>query len=44
MSALIDVPFKGGFGERTNVPLSAAELKPEYHLAAGELTVDLAQA
>jgi phage shock protein PspC (stress-responsive transcriptional regulator) len=41
VSALIDVPFKGGVGQRTERPTNAAEVKPEYHLAAGELTVDL---
>ena len=42
VSTLIDVPFKGGVGQRTERPVSVAEVKPEYHLAAGELTVDLA--
>jgi len=41
VSALIDVPFRGGFGERTERPVSTAEMQREYHLAAGELTVDL---
>jgi hypothetical protein len=41
VSSLIDVPFKGGVGNRTERPTSTAELKPEYHLAIGELTVDL---
>jgi phage shock protein PspC (stress-responsive transcriptional regulator) len=41
VSALIDVPFKGGVGQRTERPASLAELKPGYHLAAGELTLDL---
>jgi hypothetical protein len=41
VSSLIDVPFKGGVGERTERPASTAELKPEYHLAVGELTLDL---
>jgi hypothetical protein len=41
VSALIDVPFKGGFGQRIERPISTTELQREYHLAAGELTVDL---
>jgi phage shock protein PspC (stress-responsive transcriptional regulator) len=41
VSSLIDVPFKGGVGQRTERPSSTAELKPEYHLAAGELRLDL---
>lgn len=41
VSALIDVPFRGGFGDRTERPISTADLKTEYHLAAGELTLDL---
>jgi hypothetical protein len=41
VSSLIDVPFKGGFGSRTERPISTADLKSEYHLAAGELIIDL---
>jgi hypothetical protein len=41
VASLIDVPFKGGFGQRTERPSSTAELKSEYRLAAGELTLDL---
>ena len=41
LSSLIDVPFKGGFGSRTERPISTADLKSEYHLAAGELIIDL---
>ena len=38
---MIDVPFKGGIGEKTERPASTAELKSEYHLAIGELKLDL---
>jgi hypothetical protein len=41
VSSLIDVPFKGGFGQRTERPISTADVKSEYHLAAGELVIDL---
>jgi phage shock protein PspC (stress-responsive transcriptional regulator) len=41
VSSLIDVPFKGGIGEKTERPAGTAELKAEYHLAIGELTLDL---
>jgi hypothetical protein len=43
LSSLIDVPFKGGVGQRIERPISTADLKSEYHLAAGELTLDLGQ-
>jgi phage shock protein PspC (stress-responsive transcriptional regulator) len=34
-------PLSGGFGERLWQPRSAAEVRPVYRLAAGELIVDL---
>ena len=40
-ASLIDVPFKGGFGQRTETPTSTSDVRSEYHLAAGELTLDL---
>jgi phage shock protein PspC (stress-responsive transcriptional regulator) len=40
-SAVIDVPFTGGIGERTERPLSITEIQPAYHLAIGHLTLDL---
>lgn len=41
VSSLIDVPFKGGFGQRTEHPTTISNMQPEYHLAAGELIIDL---
>jgi hypothetical protein len=43
VSSLIDVPFTGGFGNRVERPTTLAEVQDEYHLAAGQLTVDLGQ-
>lgn len=40
-ASLIDVPFKGGFGQQVERPLTVTDVKSEYHLAAGELIVDL---
>jgi hypothetical protein len=40
-ASVIDVPFKGGFGDRVERPGSIEEIKHEYHLAAGQLTIDL---
>jgi phage shock protein PspC (stress-responsive transcriptional regulator) len=36
-----DIDLDGGFGERTERPATAAELKPAYRIGAGELVVDL---
>jgi phage shock protein PspC (stress-responsive transcriptional regulator) len=43
IASLIDVPFKGGFGQETERPLTVSDVQSEYHLAAGELIVDLGQ-
>ena len=43
VSSLIDVPFKGGFGDRVERPTTLTDVQDEYHLAAGQLTVDLGQ-
>jgi len=40
-SSLIDVPLRGGIGDRRVHPIAASELEREYHLAIGQLTVDL---
>ena len=40
-ASLVDVPIRGGFGDRTYVPVAAADLPDAYRLAAGHLTVDL---
>ena len=37
----IDVPFEGGVGQRTIEPVAVADLAGEYHLAVGDLTLDL---
>jgi hypothetical protein len=41
-STVIKVPFEGGVGERRFTPVSSSELRDEYHLAVGELRLDLA--
>jgi hypothetical protein len=40
-ASLIDVPLTGGTGTRSYQPATAAEVLPEYRLAAGEMTIDL---
>jgi hypothetical protein len=40
-SAVIDVPFTGGIGDRTERPRSIADVAPAYHLAIGHLVLDL---
>jgi phage shock protein PspC (stress-responsive transcriptional regulator) len=42
-TALVDQPLSGGVGNVIAAPQSLAELHGEYHLAAGQLTVDLSQ-
>ncbi len=39
--AIVDVPLEGGAGERTYRPATAADVKDEYRLVAGQLTIDL---
>ncbi len=41
VASLLDVPFKGGAGDRLFVPISAAEIRSPYRLAAGEQRIDL---
>ena len=41
VASLLDVPVKGGAGERLFVPVSAAEIQSPYRLAAGDLRLDL---
>jgi predicted membrane protein len=36
-----DIRLQGGIGERTERPTVAEDLESEYHLSAGELTIDL---
>jgi phage shock protein PspC (stress-responsive transcriptional regulator) len=40
-TAVLDVPLRGGVGERTWAPASVDEVASEYRLAAGEATLDL---
>jgi phage shock protein PspC (stress-responsive transcriptional regulator) len=39
--SIIDVPFEGGVGERLYHPTSRGELRDEYRLAMGQMTLDL---
>lgn len=41
VTAVIDVPFRGGGGERTWAPTSIATLERTYRLGAGEAELDL---
>ncbi|HEX7276027.1 MAG TPA: LiaF domain-containing protein, partial [Acidimicrobiales bacterium] len=38
---LLDVPFKGGAGDRQYVPASLADVASPYRLSVGELRLDL---
>lgn len=40
-ASILDVPFEGGVGERAFTPDSVTELRDEYRLAIGKMTVDL---
>ena len=40
-ASLVHVPFEGGFGERSYVPEGITESSYEFHLIAGEMTIDL---
>jgi Cell wall-active antibiotics response 4TMS YvqF len=41
VASLIDVPFKGGAGDRLFRPTTVAQLESPYRLVAGELRLDL---
>jgi hypothetical protein len=41
VASLLDVPFKGGAGERLFQPTTVAQLQSPYRLVAGELRLDL---
>jgi hypothetical protein len=41
VASTFDIKLNGGVGERTYRPTSLAELKSEYHLGVGQLTIDL---
>jgi len=40
-ASAVDIPLEGGLGERNERPTSPSELKSEYRLAVGQLTLDL---
>jgi phage shock protein PspC (stress-responsive transcriptional regulator) len=40
-ASLIDVPLSGGAGTRSYNPVTAADIHPEYRLAAGQLDLNL---
>jgi predicted membrane protein len=41
LGSIVDVPFRGGIGERSVAPTSIAAVEDDYRLAIGDLTVDL---
>jgi hypothetical protein len=41
MASLIDVPLQGAWGSHRFSPTSAAEVRESYHVAGGELMIDL---
>jgi hypothetical protein len=41
LGSIVDVPFRGGIGERAVAPTSIATVEDDYRLAIGDLTVDL---
>jgi phage shock protein PspC (stress-responsive transcriptional regulator) len=43
VTALIDVPLRGGIGDRTTIVTTATDLKAAYHLGIGQQTLDLGQ-
>ena len=42
-ASVIHVPFRGGFGAPVYAPATVTDLRPEYRLIAGYLTVDLSR-
>jgi phage shock protein PspC (stress-responsive transcriptional regulator) len=40
-ASLIDVPIQGGWGQQRHAPSAVSELREEYRLAGGQLTLDL---
>jgi phage shock protein PspC (stress-responsive transcriptional regulator) len=41
VTAAIDVPLRGGVGDRYYAPVAASELSSDYHLGIGDQTLDL---
>ena len=42
-ASLIHVPFRGGFGDRVYRPATVTDLRSEYRMVAGHLTIDLSR-
>jgi hypothetical protein len=40
-ASVLDVPLRGGTGDRTYRPTSVADVRPTYRMAAGEIVLDL---
>jgi phage shock protein PspC (stress-responsive transcriptional regulator) len=40
-ASIVDVPLRGGVGERDYMPATFAEVRDEYRLLAGEMLIDL---
>ncbi len=40
-ASAVDIPVEGGVGQRIERPVSPSEVKSEYRLAVGQLTLDL---
>ncbi|MEW6059203.1 MAG: LiaF domain-containing protein [Actinomycetota bacterium] len=43
VASIVDIPFEGGVGDRLESPTSQSQVKAEYRLALGELTIDLTE-
>jgi hypothetical protein len=41
IAALLDVPLRGGIGNRNDAPTSLSDLRSSYHLAVGQQDLDL---
>jgi len=39
--SMVHVPFRGGFGQRSYAPATAADVAAPYRLIAGQMTIDL---
>lgn len=42
-ASVLDVPLRGGIGERRWTPLVASEVRPEYRLGVGDAVLDLTE-
>jgi hypothetical protein len=43
IASSFDIRLRGGVGDRTERPVTVAEVKREYHLSVGQLTIDFRQ-